>query len=298
MTLVPTRDIMNVTKHEENAFHYTCWGSHSVEASEDEMSPDRFGFSFLGSDGEQHEYKKGYYKIDVDIPAVVPDGDYVLGMVWYGGVGGAVTTPTGEEMRDEPSTWGYFSDYHSCSFVRVSGGSDLENEYTPVFVNDMKKFSEEGCMAANDAPGICTWEPCQETGKYQKPKQFKDGKIPVPITPYHFGGNAMQTPYPTLSPSPTPSSMVLPGSGDDHTTGSDDQAYREMEFDMLRACRCLRSGTKCSRYVASKAAGGCRPWRIPTHQTSGCKQACCNYCAIHPDKSACRSLNVESVCAA
>ncbi|KAI0560108.1 hypothetical protein FGB62_125g09 [Gracilaria domingensis] len=175
---------MSKAAHKRNAFHYSCWGAKPVRAASNELEKDKFGFTLVGSDGEQHSSPKGYYAAEVTIPTCVPDGDYVMGWVWYGGTGGSIE---GNDPQ-EPVPWGYFGDYWSCSFVRIEGGAALASSCDPVFVNDMGQFSEEGCMSANDEPGICASEPCKVDGTYQKPKSFKNGNRPEPLTPENFGG--------------------------------------------------------------------------------------------------------------
>ncbi|PXF39880.1 hypothetical protein BWQ96_10411 [Gracilariopsis chorda] len=222
---------MEKAVHQHNAFHYSCWGANPVQASSDELEKDRYGFTFVGSDGEQHGAPKGYYTVDVTIPTCIPDGNYVMGWVWFGGTGG---TKIERNEPQEPKPWGYFGDYWACSFVRVEGGDPLSASYQPVFQNDMSQYSEEGCMSANNMPGTCASEPCRVDGVYQKPRPFTEGRIPAPLTPDNFGGikeNSLTSPvdaspsniparttpktmYPSASPStpvPIPSyTTVLP----------------------------------------------------------------------------------------
>lgn len=183
LTLVPLTDIMNKAAHARNAFHYSCWGAHPVAAKGNDLERDRHGFSLVGSDGRDGKHQPGYYVERVTVPPVVPDGDYVLGWAWYGGIGGPVHDNDPQEPRDKS----YFGDYWSCSFVRVRGGDRLKKRFTPVFVNGMNQFSSNGCMSFADRPGICVYEPCKGIrGTYQKPIEFKDGKTPRDLTPVNF----------------------------------------------------------------------------------------------------------------
>lgn len=200
LTLVSPDKMMSKAEHKKNAFYYTCWGANPVAAAAGEMDKDQFGFGLIGSDGEQHDHAKGYYVMDVKIPTVVPDGKYVLGWVWYGGTGGTLQG----NFQQEPMPYGYFSDYWSCSFVEIQGGAALTSRHTPVFNNDMSQFSTEGCMSANDAPGVCSYEPCKVTGKYQSPRPFKDGAVPDDLTPENFGGVSPAGEEPALAATPTP----------------------------------------------------------------------------------------------
>lgn len=106
----------------------------------------------------------------------------------------------------KPHPVGLFADYWSCSLVEIKGGVPLKSSFKPVFVNELNRVWKDGCNAANDAPGICTYEPCVVPGKLQKPKEFKNGKSPKSLTPKDLRDNspgarggsrfAMPTPVP------------------------------------------------------------------------------------------------------
>lgn len=198
---------MNKKAHARNAFHYGCWGANPVVANRSELGADEFGFSLVGGDGKLHDGPPSYYVTNVTIPTVVPDGVYVLGWVWYGGMGGSVQRNTPQS----PHKFGLFADYWSCSFVRVAGGYALQKVYKPLFVNDLAHIWKDGCNAANDRPGICVYEPCRVEGKLQKPAEFKNGKEPPALTIKNFddvrnrAGNASEEAIPT----PVPVDIVL-----------------------------------------------------------------------------------------
>lgn len=181
-TLVPLAKMMDKEAHARNAFHWGCWGANAAVAKKNELGRDKWGFSLVGGDGKLHNGKIGYYYNNVTIPPVVPDGVYVLGWVWYGGMGGSMKQNT----LEKPHPVGLFADYWSCSFVEIKGGVPLKSLYKPMFVNDLKAVWKEGCNAANDAPGMCTYEPCVVPGRQQKPREFKNGKSPGPLTPEDF----------------------------------------------------------------------------------------------------------------
>lgn len=263
LTLVKPEDMMSAHAHAKNAFYYTCWGASPVLAKRNELSKDPLGFSMIGSDGQQHVYGKGYYEMNVTIPSVVPDGNYVLGWIWYGGTG----SPVVSAKQQEPKPWGYFSDYHSCSFVRIEGGAPLQAKHTPVFNNDMTNFSTEGCMSANDRPGKCVWEPCYERGVYQKPFPFQNGKTPAALTPNHFGA---ETP-------------VIP------------------RYVKKKACSCIKKGVKCKKRHAAKTKGLCKARTGVLQQESRCKEECCDLCNMDKlkkyERKVCKSTSVELACA-
>lgn len=256
LTLVRPEHMMNKNKHAANAFYYTCWGANPVVAAPDELHRDDYGFTLIGSDGEEHDYKQGYYQTEIEIPKCVPDGDYVLGWAWYGGM----STPVKGNVQQEPSSYGYFGDYWSCSFVRIQGGSPISSSCQPVFKNDMSAYSSAGCMSSVDEPGPCTYEPCKVRGKYQKPKPFKNGP-PKPLTPNHFkkAGN-----YP--------------------------------KFARTKACKCLSMNWYCDFEIASKTLGLCKGYTETSLQPDICKNACCDVCQIENPPHICRSKSIRNVC--
>ena len=270
-TLVPIDKMMDKRAHEANAFSYSCFGATAVRATRADMKTDTWGFSMVGNDGEGRTHKQatGFYTSDVVIPPVVADGFYVFGWVWFGGTGGAVSN---HPYRTEPFWKGYFSDYWSCSFVEVRGGKALEASYTPVFKNDMRQFSGEGCMSANDAPGVCTHEPCVVYGKYQKPRPFKAEGGPAALTPANFeseavmersGGGETEFRLPR-APSPPPSPW--------------ERIMRHPLYKQKKAaCKCIGEGHRCGRVTARKS-GYCKKWTKAEDQSQRCVRSCCRIC--------------------
>lgn len=174
--------MMNKSVHENNAFHYGCWGANPIAATTSEMQRNKRGFSVSGADGKLHNLPVSYYTVNVTIPAVVPDGVYALGWVWYGGMGGSIYN----NVPEKPYPRGLFADYWSCAFVGVRGGSEMTENFQPAFRSDMERWWGDACMSANDAPGGCTYEPCIVRGKMQKPRPFQAGRRPGSITPADF----------------------------------------------------------------------------------------------------------------
>lgn len=284
-TLVPISQMMNKAAHARNAFEYSCFGATPVIATAEDRKIDKWGFSMVGNDGKTT--RVGYYKSTVRIPTVVPDGKYILGWVWYGGTGGETSdTP----YTEEPWWKGYFGDYWSCSFVEVSGGAPLQREYYPVFQNDMLKFSADGCMAANDAPGVCIREPCVVEGSYRPPRAFRDGAVPAALTPEHFGGaSADAAPGGAEPPAPAPASE----SASPSPAGAASSSYDDVDgrggstglssvetMRRMRACLCLASGPRCGGGRAKRTGRVCRRRRTANAQPAVCKQRCCEFCAL------------------
>lgn len=61
MSLVPVDKMMNKVTHEENAFHYSCWGANPVRAKPNERGRNELGFSMVGGDGKLHNLPVSYY---------------------------------------------------------------------------------------------------------------------------------------------------------------------------------------------------------------------------------------------
>ena len=148
----------------KSCWRWRAWLSASIllcRRQNSQGSPEwsRFAFSPLTQSANRRIEKK-----------------YVLGYVWYGGVLGDVT---GNEVT-KPTRFSFFTDYFSCSFVRIKGGKRLVDKVRPKFVNDMSQYSSIGCRSANDRPLICKMEPCEQPyAKYRKPAAFKNGKKPA-----------------------------------------------------------------------------------------------------------------------
>lgn len=286
--------MMDKRVHSRNAFSYSCFGAKAVKAKRKERKEDRWGFSLVGNDGsgKRHKQATGYYVSDITIPPVVPDGHYVFGWAWFGGTGGSVSN---KSYKKEPFWKGYFTDYWSCSFVQVRGGKPLERKYTPVFKNDMKQFSREGCMSANDALGICTREPCIVYGKYQKPKPFKRAGGPEPLTPAHFSSNAITGKSGGRDPLEPPE-FVLPKS-----PKAPPAPRRNFKIDPLKrkkyACRCIVDGERCGKKTA-RISGYCKRWVAPEDQPRRCVRSCCALCKLGAQETAklCITLKVRTAC--
>lgn len=270
ITIVPLNSMMDRNVHNRNAFHYSCWGAKTEVVRGNGLKKKKYGFSLIGNDGSQHRFPKSVYVTKVYIPPVIPNGIYVLGWMWYGGTGSKVKT----NAQQKPSSYGYFGDYYSCSFIRIEGGVPLQNSYTPKFDNDMSKFSKEGCMAANDAPGVCKREPCRVKAKFQKPREFKNGK-PQRLTPKNFG-------YAGSS-----------GSGGSNGGGGGNT------LQARKSCGCLGKGKACTQAIAKATKWICRAHQNPSGQPQNCKSTCCKFCrsaSQQQKKTFCSSANVKKLC--
>lgn len=135
-SLVPLRHASSKAFHTRAAFHYACWSAgrfrcapRTREARRD-CADDRRGTA---------------YRTTLRIPAHLPDGQYVLGFVWYGGY-------TGNHHSQ-------FGDYYDCARLRVRGGVRLAAAHTPTWAAGRGEF-RDSCRAAVNQVGICWREPC------------------------------------------------------------------------------------------------------------------------------------------
>lgn len=127
LTIVPVSDLFSRDAHNSLAFYYTCWDSHQVDCVG--------GFADCGSDGKGESFET-----TVTIPTCFPDGNYVMGYVWYGGL-------------NRGGTSGMFGDYFHCSHIKISGGP-LEEKCEAVYKNGNTGNSVRGneCLTHIDEP--------------------------------------------------------------------------------------------------------------------------------------------------
>eukprot|EP00177_Eucheuma_denticulatum_P008573 GFKZ01015614.1.p1 GENE.GFKZ01015614.1~~GFKZ01015614.1.p1 ORF type:complete len:336 (+),score=7.31 GFKZ01015614.1:35-1009(+) len=181
LTLVPLDKMMDKEVHKRNAFHFSCWGATTVVATAADLQTDRAGFSIASGDGSLHDQPPSFHTTNATIPTVVADGDYILGWVWYGGIGG----PLERNTPENPFPNGFFSDYWACAFVRIRGGPRTRS-YTPQFVNELEHVWPRGCWSANNEPGVCLVEPCRSVrARFMVPKEFEGRRVRA-LTPAQF----------------------------------------------------------------------------------------------------------------
>lgn len=147
LSLVPVSVMNDRTWHSRLTLLHTCFNTGRT-ACDNSGGPKSMRDMDCGTDRSHvvlcHEIR---------IPRIYPDGDYVLGHVWYGGV-------------HFKRAHGHFFDYYSCSFIRIEGGlSDycrherkLNMTYKPFFDTgmtkdemwDMKQKEEEMKLEKNE----------------------------------------------------------------------------------------------------------------------------------------------------
>lgn len=186
-TLVPEKDRMNATAHALFSFRHACFEADGHQCTLDTSKERRCGTD------------KILYRADVQIPTIFPDGKYVLGWSWYGGLAGGKS---------------YFSDYRSCSNVQISGGP-LTDSYKPVFKPGKRvpgnNPKNPTCNSSVNRIGVCAKEPCLNIqGRRMKPAAFGNGNNASPILGAWLpGGKSSSTPKPK-TPMPSPTSTPTP----------------------------------------------------------------------------------------
>lgn len=78
---------MHKRVHNGKAFHYSFRGAVVVTANPEESVRDKQDFSIFRRDGKLQNLPVSYYELKVKLPALILDGMYIRGWVWYGGVG-------------------------------------------------------------------------------------------------------------------------------------------------------------------------------------------------------------------
>lgn len=200
LSLVPVKHLMNESVHDALTLYKGCWEQGQYECQS----------RFCGSDK-----KKRVFRRFITIPNVAPDGVYILGYLWYGGI-------------HWKRKLGQFSDYHSCSFVKIEGGNTLNGSYQPFFdagkIESRFESDPPGkCLTSADRPLDCKTG-CDFTPVfYAIPKTFQEGNIPEPITPSTYydygverhrsderGSDAMPIPEPERAPDTVVPTMPPP----------------------------------------------------------------------------------------
>lgn len=160
-SLVPVNVMTSRDWHEKLTLFHTCWGAGETQCSRGRM---RRGVLPCGTDRESTAYCR-YTRI----PTVFPDGDYVLGHVWYGGL---------RFSRDR----GQFADYYSCSFVRIQGGPMTCEPHKPYFEPGKGPGVHYGqCLTSSKWIGDCGQIGCpRRHAFYSTPTAFRgDGPEPI-----------------------------------------------------------------------------------------------------------------------
>lgn len=157
LALVPVGVMNDRTWHERLTILHGCWHSGLTGCS---------GSAKCGTDRDREAFARR-----VTIPTVFPDGDYVLGFVWYGGV---------------RKHQGFFPDFFSCSHVRIARGP-LGGRHSPFFEagNGPSEYVRDGkCYTSAKFIGDCGNTGClRKPAFWAVPRSFAGGSSPESITP-------------------------------------------------------------------------------------------------------------------
>lgn len=161
-SLVPVKHMFDADWHEKTAFNWGCWSQGLYHCGfEKECGTDLRG--------------RGYENI-MQVPDVLPDGDYVFSMTWFGGL-------------NPQRTKSHFSNYFSCVFVKIQGGK-RKDFYTPTFTpGHSEEFQQpEGkCLSGAEDLGECGGEECDDKpAKAGVPPGFRWGGSPPQLHRWLF----------------------------------------------------------------------------------------------------------------
>lgn len=178
-SLVPVNVMNSRFWHKRFTLFHTCFGAGAVKCRHTKTIKTRQNLQEdppCGTDRGCYAYCR-----NVTVPNMLPDGNYVLGHVWYGGV-------------HFKKTKGHFADYYSCSFIEIKGGepyrcgwkSSLAN-HKPYFDSnkdvDGVNVKDGKCLTSATSIGVCDKTGCpDETPVYAIPRVFDYRKGPDGFT--------------------------------------------------------------------------------------------------------------------
>lgn len=173
-SLVPVNVMNSREWHEKFTLFHTCFGAGEQRCRKTKNIKRLQDLSVdppCGTDKGNVAYCRYF-----TIPDIFPDGNYVLGHVWYGGT----------NFKKEV---GQFADYYSCSFITIKGGNksmcdwkDSQEKYKPIFDIDVKP-DNRGMVKGKCLSSVRRIGPCDRFGcpdrkpRYTTPKAF-DGAGP------------------------------------------------------------------------------------------------------------------------
>lgn len=185
LALVPLEYRDNPEMHKKYAFHFQCFRSDPFTCK---TKAERL------IDGWFDE-KNVAYKTHVKVPRHIPNGIYVLGWVWYGGL-----------HSDMPWT-SYYGDYYSCAYVRIHGGGPLSWSHQPTWWPGRSSLFPNVCETSANKIGQCPEEPCVDRPRELRvPAEFESGAMPPRLWRDMYPAVDNQTD----APAPTPAGELPP----------------------------------------------------------------------------------------
>lgn len=221
IAFVPISERKDISAHSKYAFYYGCWEQNIFPCTG----------SLCGSDKTRRAYRAF-----TSVPPVIPDGIYVLAQVWYGGL---------KWTRHR----GAFSNYASCSFVRIKGGVALQPSFKPVYepgtLGEFESSPPGKCLTSAVKVGECLTGCDNVASFYAIPYEFQNGRSPMHLTPALYGG------APAYTSSPKESSTYII-SNDSEPNNNFKKHGRICKYQYC----CPRSCGKCGGRGCAKRPGG------------------------------------------
>lgn len=164
ISLVPVGAMNSRPYHSKFTLFHTCWDAGRVRCRRERID--------CGTDRSEAFCR------DFRVPYVFPNGDYVVGYAWNGGL----------HFKKRK---GWFPDYYSCSFVRVRGGTlrcNKRDAYMQYFESGggPQVNRRDECLTSSDRLGVCNQKGCRDKRSfYTKPFPFNSRNrrdAPEPFT--------------------------------------------------------------------------------------------------------------------
>ena len=156
IAVVPVAVMWDRDWHTKFTIAHTCWSLNGHRCQE--------GIEDCGTDS-----KKEVFELSFNVPTVFPDGDYVVGTVWYGGL-------------HYKKKRGAFADFYSCAFIRIQGGEPAGGYHKPFFVAGNGEAVENGkCQTSVDRIGPCDRNTCTDRRSFFAIPAVFNGDGPDPF---------------------------------------------------------------------------------------------------------------------
>lgn len=172
LSLIPITQMFDALSFRKLAFYYGCFEQGVFACREKNETSKCSKCSDCGSDPFIA------FRRTIQVPTIVPDGTYVLGFIWYGGL-------------DFTRQRGKFPDYTSCSFVKIEGGTPISKSYKPIFEpGDTGRFQvvKGKCLSYFSQPGqfISFNDSAKKLPFYGKPVPFNKNERIAVLRPTDF----------------------------------------------------------------------------------------------------------------
>lgn len=156
-SLVPVKFMHNGYYHKKTSFEWGCWAQGRYMCGKKRS---------CGTDNRGFAYRNW-----MQVPTVFPDGDYVFAMTWFGGL---------HWQRKKA----HFSDYYTCSFVRIRGG--VKKKYwKPRFVpgTSHRNVPKGKCASTSLFLHECKGQECKNNPVYiSRPGVFRGKRQPPALS--------------------------------------------------------------------------------------------------------------------